>query len=411
MRTPRDAVEVDARLDGEDRRRGQRLLRCRAAHGGQLVGGQADAMAGAVPEAGPLAGGLDDVAGGGVHLPVGDAAPGGDRLAEQLDGRLLGPRDELVDGQVSGRRLAHEERARHVGAVAVDPGTEVEEEHLTPSHGPLAGRAVGQRSPRAGQAGHVEGEAFCAAGPHAPLQGQRQLVLADTDADVRQRLAKSRISHGAGCADALRLCRLLDPALLLDEPLDGHQLHVRCRLSQAQPLGVAEEAGLDGHAPHAAIRGAADRPQAPEQLRPGIHEGADQVRDAAGRALLLGLEAIPRVGHHDRSRPPRRGSDPRPRRPSPRRHPGRIRPGSGRSPGADRDRRPGHHRRGAHAVAPGGAVEPPGPRHASVHGRRQSVPPPHPWSRRRQEGSHWAMLRLCCAAVLAKVCVSDPGQA
>ena len=116
----------------------------------------------------------------------------------------LGPRDELVDRQVPGGRPAHEERARHVGAVALDPGAEVEEEHLTPSHGPLAGRAVGQRGPRTGQAGHVEGEALCAAGPHAPLQGQCQLVLADADADVRQRLAESRISHGAGCADALQ---------------------------------------------------------------------------------------------------------------------------------------------------------------------------------------------------------------
>ena len=69
---------------------------------GQLVGGQADAVARAVPEVRPVAGRRDDVARGRVDGPVRDRArrpraPG----ASSSKAAALGLRHQLVDGEVA----------------------------------------------------------------------------------------------------------------------------------------------------------------------------------------------------------------------------------------------------------------------------------------------------------------------
>ncbi len=184
------------------------------------------------------------------------------------------------------------------------------------------------------------------------------------------------VGHGTGGRDALQLRRLLDPALLLDEALERHQLHVRGGLREAQPLGVAQEAGLDPDAAHAIGCRSADGPQAAQQLRPGLHEGARR-RPPRGWPGTL-----PRPAGGTANRPPRptrrrrRGSGRTLRRPSPRRRPARNRSGSARSPGATRSRRPARQRPDARAGGRGGQGARPGRQPASAAGRQRSARSP-----------------------------------
>ena len=78
--------------------------------------------------------------------------------------------------QVACGGLAHEQRARHVRAVAAHLRPEVEQQHLAGADRRVAGRAVRQRRARARQAGDIEGQRLGAVRAHLPLEVQRQLA-------------------------------------------------------------------------------------------------------------------------------------------------------------------------------------------------------------------------------------------
>ena len=96
--------------------------------------------------------------------------------SSSVDRRRLGARDELVDLEVARRRLADEQRPGHVAAVARDLRPEVEQQDRAVQDRPVARRAVRQRRLGAGQAGDVEGERLRAAGPHQPLEAEREVA-------------------------------------------------------------------------------------------------------------------------------------------------------------------------------------------------------------------------------------------
>src|SRR5580704_18232407 len=85
-----------------------------------LVDVHADAVAHSMPEILAQAGGLDRPPAGGIHVAGGNAGAG--RRAPGL----LGGEHGLVGLEVVVRRLAAEDRAAEVGAVAVDDPAEVE---------------------------------------------------------------------------------------------------------------------------------------------------------------------------------------------------------------------------------------------------------------------------------------------
>ncbi len=142
------AIEVDTGLDGEHGRRWQGCFRRGPSERGQLVGGQPDAVPGAVAEVVAVAGSFDDLTSGGVDLTIGDRIARRDAIVKQGDGSGLGLRDQRIDVPIERRRLAHEEGPGHIRAVAIDLGAEVEEQHLARDDRPIAWRAVWQRGAR-----------------------------------------------------------------------------------------------------------------------------------------------------------------------------------------------------------------------------------------------------------------------
>ncbi len=221
--------------------------------------------------------------------------------------------------------------------------------------------------------------------------------------DVRQRLRQRGVGHGTGSPDALQLGRLLDLALCFDEALDGHELDRRAGLGQLQPACVADGGSLHADAPDDTAARGVDRAQAGEHRGPGLLEAARQVDDAAVGTLLEGLESIARVGHDDglvgRDEEAPRGA-------------------------ADLLLAIAEHEAGQVAAVLRAQAEvgiqprigQPGPQLLRTARPCLAVclPPALPvdLGRCRVVGYwHLAMLRLCCAAVLAKVCVSEPGQA
>ncbi len=112
--------------------------------------------------------------------------------------------------------LAHEQRPRHVRAIAADLGPEVEQQHLAGGDRALGRRTMGQRRPRPGQTRDIEGERLRTVGAHLPFQGERQLALRDARPDGRQQPFQRRVRDRAGCADPLQLGGLLGLAQLLD---------------------------------------------------------------------------------------------------------------------------------------------------------------------------------------------------
>ena len=173
--------------------------------------------------------------------------------------------------EVACRRLAHEERARHVGAIAIDPGPEVEEEHLPGADGAPSRRAMRQGGARPAQAGHVEGEALRAARAHAPLEREGEVVLGRPRAGCPPEVARRASSATAHAErDALELGGLLDGALGFHETLDRYELDVGVRRREGQPRRMAEVLRLDADAAHAPVR-RGDASQAAHELRPCRH--------------------------------------------------------------------------------------------------------------------------------------------
>ena len=97
---------------------------------------------------------------------------------------------------------------------------------------------MGQRSLRTGQARDVEGERLRAAGPHQPLETQRELRLGHARTDLGQERGQGPVGHGAGRRDPFDLRRFLDRPVGLDPALDRDELDVGGGRRERLPRGV-----------------------------------------------------------------------------------------------------------------------------------------------------------------------------
>ena len=151
----------------------------------------------------------------------------------------LRSRDEGMDLEVAHRRFPDEQRPGHVAAVSRDLRPEVEEQDRVVEHRSIARRAVGQRRLRARQARDVEGERLGAAGPHQPLEPEREIRLRDARPDLRQQRRERPVRDRAGRGDPLELGRLLDRPVGLDPALDRDELDVRAAAAASLPRARA----------------------------------------------------------------------------------------------------------------------------------------------------------------------------
>lgn len=121
-----------------------------------------EAVAEAVSELGAVVGGFDDVARGGVDSFDVDAG------FECSDAGFHGFFDDGVNFGDLGMDFAHEEDACHVGAVAVDFGTPVEEDHVVFFDFAVGGEVVcGGGVGACADDDAVEGEALAVGTEHA----------------------------------------------------------------------------------------------------------------------------------------------------------------------------------------------------------------------------------------------------
>ena len=142
---------------------------------------------------------------------------------------------------------------------------------------------------RPGQAGHVEGQCLGAAGPHQPLEAQREVRFGDTGQDLGKQRGKGPIGDRAGRGDPLDLGRFLRRSVGLQPTLHRDELHSWCGGRQATPDCVRHQAGLD--------RDPA-RTDRVEQIRPSRRQVVVCLELAGLRRLPARLDRVARVGQH-----------------------------------------------------------------------------------------------------------------
>jgi hypothetical protein len=255
------------------------------------VRGEPNPVAEAVAVVVAVPGFADDRARHLVDGPAVGPVSGRNRVRERIDGRLLRPRDDVVDLSVACRWLTHEQGPRHIRPVAAHLRSEVEQEHLAGSDLARPRRAMRQRGARPGQARDVECESLGTVGSHLPLELQGQVHFRCPRLDGGHQPLERGIRDRTRRGNPLHLGRLLDLAQLLHPAVDRDQLHVRGRGPQSLPGGVADKAGFDRHATRAA--------NALQQLDPTRDQVVVNAFDARIRALLRGLDGVARIGEHD----------------------------------------------------------------------------------------------------------------
>src|ERR1700683_581869 len=152
--------DIDTGLDGDDEAGGEDSS-AQLGHGRGLVDVEADPVARPVLEAVGPAGVGDDLAAHVVHLLGADAG------TDRPGAGGLGRAHDLEDaGQLAFGVLTHAERPRHVRAVALEGGAEVDDDGVAGIDGPSAGVVVrlGRVLPRSHDG--VEGGALGPTAPH-----------------------------------------------------------------------------------------------------------------------------------------------------------------------------------------------------------------------------------------------------
>ena len=253
--------------------------------------GQADPVPQAVPVRRPTPVLVDHGARDRVEcLAARDRGTRRDRDLQRADRGRLGPRDELVDREIAVIRLPHEQGPRHVAPIARHLRAEVEQQHRPVEHGPIAGRTMWQRRFGAGEAGHVEGKGFRAAGSHQHLELPCELGLGDARTDRRQQAGEGAIRHGRCGRNPLDLGRCLRRPIGLDPAFDRDELHVRRGRLEPPPEGVADEPCLDADPA---------RPERGEELRPPRGQVGGDRLVSGFRGLASRLDRVPAVGQDD----------------------------------------------------------------------------------------------------------------
>ena len=104
------------------------------------MGRQADAVSQPVPIRRPATVAFDDPSSDRIQVtPARQIELAVDDRRDLLDRLGLSSSDQLVDGEVTLRRFADEERSRHVAPIACDLRPEIEEQHASGQDGQLTG--------------------------------------------------------------------------------------------------------------------------------------------------------------------------------------------------------------------------------------------------------------------------------
>ena len=290
--------QIDARLGGDHRPGGQGL-----GVGGGGIGPLVDlhphAVAEAVAEVRAVAGAVDDVSGGLVHVVAGGAGPGGG------DARQLGLQHRVIDPAHLLRHGPHRNGAGHVGAVAVVDAAEVHGDELPGLDGLLRGDPVGQAPVGAGHHDGVEGHVLRPVVEHEILEPGGDLLLRDAGADLVQDLRQGLLCDPLGGDQDLQLLRVLDGPQLREQVRRRHQLagqgagqglvlpdgHVRVLKSQAADVvaadGLPQQRGIAPAGGHLLDDGPPDVPL--RSLRvPGVGHVIASVPGHQGHAVGAG---------------------------------------------------------------------------------------------------------------------------
>ena len=248
------ALEVDPRLDREDRRRRERRVGGRSAERRQLVGREPDAVAEAVAEGRPAPVGRRSSPGPRGRSPARRAAA---RRVRPPRGRPAGrrpPRPGTRRPRRTPRGLAPSDRRRTASGSCRCGSRQPAPRSRRGARRPTSiGRLPGEPCGRAasGPARQVTSKARASAPPvrirHSRSSASSFSVTPGRIDGSRDARARSATAHDAAATRSIsdRLLRLPER---LDPALDGHELHVRRRRGQALPRGVRDEPGLDGDA-------------------------------------------------------------------------------------------------------------------------------------------------------------------
>ena len=129
----------------------------------------------------------------------------------------LGRLDDLEDaGQLALGVRVDAEGARHVGAVALEGGAEVDDDGVAAGDAPAARVVVRLGRVLAGGDDRLEGGALGAAAAHRRIELEGEVLLGDALAHQRQHLEQRGVGDGGGPLHAGDLGRVLDLAQRLD---------------------------------------------------------------------------------------------------------------------------------------------------------------------------------------------------
>ena len=200
---PADALDVDPRFGGHDVSRSQDVLRFLGNMDG-LVHIHADPVAETVDERALEFRIVYDLPGSDIR------STGTCAVAVFRDTCELGFPDDLVSPFEDLRGIPEEDGARHVGAVAIVSGPEVEEGGVAPGKRIAAGRVVGFRRVCAESHDGVEGVARTAEGSHAVVDEGADLLLGDALMEHIGYLGGHFGRYGTCSSRGLDLLRILD---------------------------------------------------------------------------------------------------------------------------------------------------------------------------------------------------------
>ena len=210
---------------------------------------------------------------------------------------LLTREHHAVEMTRIGARIAERDRARHVGAVAVDDAAEVAHDELVAADDAIRRPRVRLGAVGAGRDDRIEAVAARAALAHRELELERELPFGDAVGQAGQQRLERVVGDRTRPADAVDLTRILHPAQVLDQRAGRHELHPRERRDEAPVLRPgnalilqAEPSAGRDHRGERGVLGGGGEPDL----------DADVGVDAGRAELLLRLLGVAAVGDEQR---------------------------------------------------------------------------------------------------------------